>query len=87
MAPPTGAAVASAPSPAAAADIPTFEGKNEAERLTQALRAYGQDPNAPAVTNFEQLVKVRLIPSVPVPPPGKKYVIDMKKIEVRLENK
>ncbi|MBI3192233.1 MAG: hypothetical protein HYZ36_06160 [Pedosphaera parvula] len=55
--------------------------------MTQALRTYGQNPNAPAVTSFEQLVQARLIPSVPVPPPGKKYVIDMKKIEVRLENK
>jgi len=84
---PPAAVPSAAPASSAAPDIPTFAGKDETERLTAALRAYYDDPNRPAITSFEPLVKARLIASVPVPPPGKKYVIDLKRGEVRLENK
>lgn len=83
---PNAVPAAAAQSAAAKADVPTFEGANEAERLTWALRAYYDDPNRPAITSFEPLVKARLLKSIPVPPPGKKYVIDLKRAEVRLEN-
>ena len=74
--------------PAPAEDsVPTFSGTSEAERLTWALRAYYDNPNRPAVSSFEPLVAVKLLKTVPVAPPGKKYVIDMKLCEVRLENR
>ena len=86
--PPPGAPTAAAVVPAAPADVPTYEGKDEVENLNQALRDYytRNGAAAPMVTSFETLVKARVLKSVPVPPAGKKYVIDTKKVEIRLEN-
>ncbi len=67
-------------------DIP-FEGKNDAEKLTWALRAYFQDPNRPGITSLAPLVSDGIIRSVPVPPPGQKFVVDMRLCEVRLVKK
>jgi hypothetical protein len=58
---------------------------SELERLTFALQSYYDDAELPAINSFEPLVKRRLIKSVPVAPPGMKYVIDLKRMEVRLE--
>ena len=84
--PPPGAAKAAA---VVVAEVPTYEGKDEAEKLTAALHDYyaRNGAAAPMVTSFDTLVKARVLKSVPVPPAGKKYVIDTQKVEVRLENK
>ena len=85
--PPPGAAKAAA-IVSAPAEVPSYEGKDEAEKLTAALHDYyaRNGAAAPMVTSFDTLVKARVLKSVPVPPPGKKYVIDTKNIAVRLEN-
>ena len=77
------AAVVSAP-----AEVPSYEGKDEAEKLTAALHDYyaRNGAAAPLVTSFDTLVKAGVLKGVPVPPAGKKYVIDTKNIQVRLEN-
>lgn len=69
-------------------DVPTYAGANEAEQLTGALRDFytRNGADAPLVTSFDTLIKARLIKSPPVPPPGKKFLIDMKTVEVRLVN-
>lgn len=87
--PPPGTAPA-APAAPAQAQIPTFEGKDEAERLTKALHAYYDRSGAaaPLITSLEDLVKAGFLKSVPVPPAGKKYVVDTKyPFQVHLENK
>jgi hypothetical protein len=37
--------------------------------------------------SFEEMVKLKLIPRVPTPPPGKKYVIDPVSLKVEVRNK
>ena len=59
---------------------------DDSERLTQALRLYYGDPSRPAVKSFAPLVQARLLSKIPQAPSGKKYVIDMARCEVRLEN-
>jgi len=87
--PPPGTAVAAAPVPSQAAEVPEYEGANETEKLTAALRDYytRNGATAPAVTSLDALVKAGILKSVPAAPPGKKYVIDAATVEVRLVNK
>lgn len=60
---------------------------SELERLNWALGMYHiAHIESPPLANFEPLVKARLIKEVPKAPPGKKYVLDGPKWEVRLEN-
>lgn len=66
-----------------AVDVGT-EHMTQEQRLTYALQLFYDDPNAPAIHSFEPLVQRQLIASVPVAPAGKKYVIDMSRIEVHL---
>lgn len=42
------------------------------------------DPNLP--DDLAVLYRAKLLPAVPVPPPGKKYVVDKRKVEVKLVN-
>ncbi len=77
----------SAPTDAAAAPDVPFSGKNDAEKLTWALRSYFQDPNRPGITSLEPLVRDGVIKSIPEAPSGMKFVVDMKMCEVRLEKK
>jgi len=86
--PPPGTTQPAAAVPSATAEIPTYEGKDEAAKLTQALQDYytRNGATAPAVTSLDALVKAGLIKSVPAPPAGKKYVIDPATVSVRLEN-
>jgi hypothetical protein len=62
-----------------------LEDASELERLNFALATYFEDVNRPAIDSFEPLVKLRILKSVPVAPPGMKYVIDMQSVTVRLE--
>jgi hypothetical protein len=80
------------PAGSAAAPLPEAEPgslvkETEAERLTRALQDYytRNGAAAPPVTGFATLVKAEIIKSVPVPPPGMKFVIDKKLLAVRLE--
>jgi len=59
---------------------------NEEQRLTYALQLFYGDSSAPAISDFQPLVERRILAKVPVAPAGKKYVIDLSKLEVRLEN-
>jgi hypothetical protein len=88
--PPPGAAPVAAAVSAASPGIPAYEGKDEAEKLTKALLDYYDRGGAdvPIATSLEALVKAGYLKSVPVPPPGKKYVVTTKyPFQVRLENK
>lgn len=82
-------AALAAPRRASEPEVPTYEGANEAEKLTWALRDYytRHGAAAPAVSSLDALVKARLLKSVPAPPPGKQFVIDMKSVEVRLQDR
>ncbi len=76
--------------PAAQAVSPALENGvghlDETQRLTYALQLYYGDSSAPAISDFQPLVQRNLLAKVPVAPAGKKYVIDLSKLEVRLEN-
>lgn len=88
--PPPGAAPAKAAASATVAQIPTYEGKDEAEKLTKALHDYYERGGAEVtvITSLEGLVKAGYLKSVPVPPAGKKYVVTTQfPFQVRLENK
>lgn len=87
-APPPGTPPSAAAIPAAPSATPTYEGKDEAEKLTRALADYYARNGAAAsiITSLDGLVKAGLIKSVPVPPAGKKYIVDVKQCEVRLVN-
>lgn len=37
--------------------------------------------------SFEEMVKLKLLPRVPTPPPGKKYIIDQVSHKVKVVNK
>lgn len=56
---------------------------NLARQLNDALHSFlelkGRMPN-----DLDELVKEKLIPAVPPPPPGRKYAIDANKLEVLL---
>jgi hypothetical protein len=88
MAPP--GATADVAMPAAPAVSPALENGvghlDETQRLTYALQLYYGDSSAPAISDFQPLVQRNLLTKVPVAPAGKKYVIDLSKLEVRLEN-
>ncbi len=65
----------------AATDEPT--GTVSLEKLNWALREYLHiSPTVP--DDLAELYRARLIPKVPIPPPGKKYVVDKKKVRVTL---
>jgi hypothetical protein len=75
----------STPGDSTAPDVPANEpaGQISIEDLNKALRLYFQvDPNLP--DDLAVLYRAKMIPSVPIPPPGKKYVVDKKKVEVKL---
>lgn len=59
---------------------------NDVQRLTYALQLFYGDSSAPAISDFQPLVDRRILAKVPTAPAGKKYVIDLSKLEVRLEN-
>ncbi|MGV3756371.1 MAG: hypothetical protein ACO1QS_13400 [Verrucomicrobiota bacterium] len=92
MAPPattTGAAVpqpAATEAPASSALDNGTAHMNDEQRLTYALQLFYGDSSAPAITDFQPLVERKILARVPVAPAGKKYVIDLSKLEVRLEN-
>ncbi len=51
----------------------------------EQLKKMGKPAAAAPLTSLDQLVKAGLLKSIPEPPAGKKYVIDAKTQEVRLE--
>lgn len=51
--------------------------------LTMAVRAYYLSQGKHPAT-LDDLVQARCLPGLPTPPPGKKYVIDAKKLEAAL---
>lgn len=61
-------------------------GLNDEQKLTYALQLFYGDSSAPAITDFQPLVDRKILAKVPVAPAGKKYVIDLSRLEVRLEN-
>ncbi len=79
------AATATAAATGSAVDNGT-EHMNDVQRLTYALQLFYGDSSAPAITDFQPLVERRILAKVPTAPAGKKYVIDLSKLEVRLEN-
>lgn len=91
VAPPTTATMAppaeqSAPTQTGAAVDAGTEHMSDVQRLTYALQLFYGDSSAPAINNFQPLVDRKILARVPVAPAGKKYVIDLSKLEVRLEN-
>jgi hypothetical protein len=91
VAPPPNATAATPPAEAQAAaggsavDKGT-EHMTDVQRLTYALQLFYGDSSAPAITDFQPLVERRILARVPTAPAGKKYIIDLSKLEVRLEN-
>ena len=62
-------------------------GLSELGRLNWALEMYHvAHIESPPLANFDPLIKAKLIKEVPPAPPGKKFVLDGKRWEVRLEN-
>lgn len=61
-------------------------GFSDVSALNSAMRSFAASHKEP-LTSLQQLVDAKLIRSLPVPPPGKKYVIDMKLRQVTLQNK
>lgn len=90
VAPPTAAASASmAPvqeAPASSALDNGVAHLDETQRLTYALQLFYGDSSAPAISDFQPLVDRKILAKVPVAPAGKKYIIDLSRLEVRLEN-
>ena len=90
--------VTAPPGSTAAASMPTtaeptttaldngVEHLDETQRLTYALQLFYGDSSAPAISDFQPLVQRKILAKVPVAPAGMKYVIDLSKLEVRLEN-
>lgn len=80
--PPPVPAVANAPVEAVS-DEPT--GQVSLEQLNKAMKEYIViNPTPP--TDLAELYRAKLIPKIPVPPPGKVYVVDQKKAQVALVN-
>lgn len=92
VAPPPTAGMASAPveqaptAPTGSALDAGTDHMSDVQRLTYALQLFYGDSSAPAITDFKPLVDRKILAKVPVAPAGKKYVIDLSKLEVRLEN-
>lgn len=91
VAPPTASSATPAPTYAEAAAAGSAVDKgtehmSDVQRLTYALQLFYGDSSAPAISDFQPLVERRILAKVPVAPSGKKYVIDLSKLEVRLEN-
>ena len=79
--------MAETPAPAASSPLDNGTGHmNEEQRLTYALQLFYGDSSAPAISDFQPLVDRKILAKVPVAPAGKKYVIDLSRLEVRLEN-
>ncbi|MEQ2009848.1 MAG: hypothetical protein ABMA26_23940 [Limisphaerales bacterium] len=79
------------PTEAAAPPAPVAMPRNEPgatvslEQLNQALKVHYEV--SPVVSDdLTVLVRAKIIPSVPPPPPGKRYFVDKQKVEVRLVN-
>ena len=54
------------------------------ERLTHLVRRFSIEQQQVPQNLFE-LVSLKYLETVPIAPPGQKFVIDRKKVEVRLE--
>jgi hypothetical protein len=54
------------------------------ERLTHLVRRYAIEQQQ-VPQNLFDLVSLKYLEAVPLAPPGQKFVIDRKKVEVRLE--
>ncbi len=54
------------------------------ERLTHLVRRYSIEQQQ-VPQNLFDLVSLKYLETVPIAPPGQKFVIDRKKVEVRLE--
>lgn len=54
------------------------------EHLTKLVRRYSVEQQQ-VPTNLFDLVSLKYLEAVPIAPPGQKFVIDRKKVEVRLE--
>jgi hypothetical protein len=89
MATPGTSMSAAVPQPAASTSSALDNGVshlNDEQKLTYALQLFYGDSSAPAISDFQPLVDRQILAKVPVAPAGKKYVIDLSKLEVRLEN-
>jgi ABC-type Fe3+-hydroxamate transport system substrate-binding protein len=72
---------------AASAEAPTDEpsGQVSLEQINKAMKEYIViSPTPPS--DLAELYRAKLIPKIPVPPPGKVYVVDKKKAQVALVN-
>ena len=57
---------------------------DDLERLTHLVRRYAIEQQQ-VPRNLFELVSLKYLEAVPIAPPGQKFVIDRKKVEVRLE--
>jgi PBP1b-binding outer membrane lipoprotein LpoB len=79
------------PPPAATAAAPVETSENEPtgqislEQLNKAMKEYIVISPTPP-DDLAELYRAKLIPKIPIPPPGKVYVVDKKKAQVALVN-
>jgi hypothetical protein len=83
-APPPPAPAGAAAPVEATTDEPT--GSVSLEQLNKAMKDYIVISPTPP-DDLAELYRAKLIPRIPVPPPGKVYVVDKKKAQVTLVNK
>jgi hypothetical protein len=72
------------PRPATPVVIATSDPGAAAAELTQALRKYSME-NRRVPKTVEELISAGYIKALPTPPQGKKFVIDTKRVEVKLQ--
>lgn len=71
-------------SPPMAAPAPAAENSLDLQAINQALKAYARDKKR-VPPNLDELVTAGYLLKAPQPPFGKRFAIDPKKIEVRIE--
>ncbi|MEW6303941.1 MAG: hypothetical protein AB1705_10750 [Verrucomicrobiota bacterium] len=84
---PVVAAAPTAATPAGDTDEIAPSGLNDLERLNWALGVYFANSEAPAIKTLDPLMQAGLIKKIPQAPAGLDYVIDMSRLQVRLEKR
>lgn len=72
------------PRPAAPLVVTTSDPSAATAELTQALRKYSME-NRRVPKTVEELISAGYVKALPTPPPGKKFVVDPKRVEVKLQ--
>ncbi|MSU27670.1 MAG: hypothetical protein EXS27_07105 [Pedosphaera sp.] len=75
-----------APTPTPSVDPVAASTPATVQQISQALQSYMQN-NSDFPKDLKVLVDMKLLPNLPVPPPGKQYVIDRKAVRVSLEDR